>query len=205
MITTHTRLLPFLSLLGLGALVLQQQHQPAHAFLLPFGQHATKGSGALTKLATAPTTTSASSSFSPLSYSSSLLNHVAASRRAGKGTRKSSTRLMMSTKANNQMNPESYTEKAWDVITRLPQLATRAESQFIDTETLLKSLLEEGPQALANRIFFKAGVKVSQLENELEAYIASQPKVPDAPNKVCVCIHMCVCVWLFVYVVFVML
>lgn len=82
------------------------------------------------------------------------------------------------------MSPESYTEKAWDCITRLPQLATRNEAQFIDTEVLLKSLLEEGPGALANRIFFKAGVKVSQLETELEKFINSQPKVPDAPNKV---------------------
>ena len=98
-------------------------------------------------------------------------------------TRRSSRVVMMST-SNNQMSPESYTEKAWDVITRLPQLATRNEAQFIDTEALLKSLLEEGPQALANRIFFKAGVKVSQLEADLDKFIASQPKVPDAPNKV---------------------
>jgi len=91
---------------------------------------------------------------------------------------------MMSTKNNNQMSAESYTEKAWDVITRLPQLATRLECQFIDNEILLKSLLEEGPQALANRVFFKAGVKLSQLETELDNYIASQPKVPDASNKV---------------------
>lgn len=97
--------------------------------------------------------------------------------------RRSSRMVMMST-SNNQMSPESYTEKAWDVITRLPQLATRNEAQFIDTEALLKSLLEEGPQALANRIFFKAGVKVSQLETDLDKFIASEPKVPDAPNKV---------------------
>lgn len=86
------------------------------------------------------------------------------------------------------MSPESYTEKAWDVITRLPQLATRLESQFIDNEILLKSMLEEGPQALAYRVFFKAGVKVSTLETDLENYIAAQPKVPDASNKVSFCL-----------------
>eukprot|EP00624_Nannochloropsis_granulata_P003299 evm.model.NODE_26797_length_23647_cov_22.651287.2 len=104
--------------------------------------------------------------------------------RAAAGPRARRSVAMMSTKGNNQMSPESYTEKAWDVITRLPQLATRLEAQFIDNEILLKSLLEEGPQALAYRVFFKAGVKVSQLETELENYIAAQPKVPDASNKV---------------------
>lgn len=95
--------------------------------------------------------------------------------------------LRMSTKGanNNQMSPEAYTEKAWDAITRLPQLATRMEAQYIDTEILLKSLLEDGPGALANRILFKAGVKVPALEVELDAFAAAQPKVPDAQNKVC--------------------
>jgi hypothetical protein len=96
------------------------------------------------------------------------------------------TQLRMSAKGanNNQMSPEAYTEKAWDAITRLPQLATRFEAQYIDTEMLLKSLLEDGPGALANRVFFKAGLKVPALESDLDAYIAGQPKVPDAQNKV---------------------
>lgn len=95
------------------------------------------------------------------------------------------TQLRMSTAPNNnQMSPESYTEKAWDAITRLPQLATRLEAQYMDTEVLVKSLLEDGPGALANRIFFKAGLKVPALEADLDAYIAAQPKVPDAQNKV---------------------
>ena len=103
---------------------------------------------------------------------------------AGRG-RQRLTQLRMSTAPNNnQMSPESYTEKAWDAITRLPQLATRLEAQYIDTEVLVKSLLEDGPGALANRIFFKAGLKVPALEADLDAYIAAQPKVPDAQNKV---------------------
>ena len=112
------------------------------------------------------------------------LNSLMNAPRAATGPRARRSVAMMSTKGNNQMSPESYTEKAWDVITRLPQLATRLEAQFIDNEILLKSMLEEGPQALAYRVFFKAGVKVSQLETELDSYIAARPKVPDASNKV---------------------
>jgi len=86
--------------------------------------------------------------------------------------------------SNNQMSQESYTEKAWDAITRLPQLATRFESQFVDTEHLLKALLDEGPAGLVSRIFFKAGVQTTKLETELDAYIQSQPRVSDSSNKV---------------------
>ena len=85
---------------------------------------------------------------------------------------------------NNQMSQESYTEKAWDSITRLPQLATRFESQFVDTEHLLKALLDEGPSGLVSRIFFKAGVQTTKLENELDAFIQSQPKVAGSNNQI---------------------
>lgn len=111
--------------------------------------------------------------------------------RSGDASQRRLTQLRMSTSPNNnQMSPESYTEKAWDAITRLPQLATRLEAQYIDTEVLVKSLLEDGPGALANRIFFKAGLKVPALEADLDAYITAQPKVPDAQNKVswCCCV-----------------
>lgn len=86
--------------------------------------------------------------------------------------------------SSNQMSQEAYTEKAWDAITRLPQLASRYESQFVDTEHLLKALLDEGPGGLANRIFFKAGAQTSKLETDLDNFLQSQPKVSDPSNKV---------------------
>jgi ATP-dependent Clp protease ATP-binding subunit ClpB len=93
---------------------------------------------------------------------------------------------MMSTPrpSNNQMSQESYTEKAWDAIARLPGLASRYESQYFESEALLKSVLEDGPQGLANRIFFKAGVKITNLEAELENYLNSQPKVSGDSGRV---------------------
>ncbi len=162
-----------------GALALLLAHT-AQAFLLPF-QGPVSSSSLIHPTAAASKATVPAAVGVARQWASTLAAASATGRRAG-GSRV----VMMSTKGagNNQMSPESYTEKAWDVITRLPQLATRHESQFIDTEMLLKSLLEEGPAALANRIFFKAGLRVSQLETELESYIASQPKVPDASNKV---------------------
>lgn len=185
--TTTTKKNQFLLLAG--ATTLLAAAHTAQAFLLPFqgGKPAAVSSATTGKGLATPA--------SPLldvgmaRGLSSLINAP----RAAAGHRARRSVAMMSTKGNNQMSPESYTEKAWDVITRLPQLATRLESQFIDNEILLKSMLEEGPQALAYRVFFKAGVKVSQLETELENYIAAQPKVPDASNKVrfCMCLNGC--------------
>jgi len=154
----------FLGAVLAAALPLAMQPQGAQAFVpppAPFRLSAT-------------TTTKATTTALPLPFFGA--------RRA----RGASRVVTMSTKggANNQMSPEAYTEKAWDAITRLPQLATRFEAQYIDTEVLLKSLLEDGPASLANRIFFKAGVKLSLLETDLDAYIAGQPRVPDAQNKV---------------------
>lgn len=96
------------------------------------------------------------------------------------------TSVIMSAKgsANNYMSPESYTEKAWEAITRLPQLATRYETQYVDSELLLKSLLDEGPTGLAQRILFKAGAQLPKIESELDKYISSQPRVSDTQNKV---------------------
>ncbi len=160
----------FLGAVLAAALPLAMQPQGAQAFVpppAPFRLSATT--------TTTTTTTQATTTALPLPFFGA---------RRARGASRVVT--MMSTKggANNQMSPEAYTEKAWDAITRLPQLATRFEAQYIDTEVLLKSLLEDGPASLANRIFFKAGVKLSALETDLDAYIAGQPRVPDAQNKV---------------------
>jgi ATP-dependent Clp protease ATP-binding subunit ClpB len=94
--------------------------------------------------------------------------------------------MMSSRPANDQMSQDSYTDKAWEAIARLPQLASKYQCQFLDPELLFRSLLEDGPQGLASRILFKAGAKVQTLESELERHLAGQPKVAGAAsaNKV---------------------
>nr|AFA52578.1 ATPase [Vaucheria litorea] len=88
---------------------------------------------------------------------------------------------MSSTSSN--LNPEQFTEKAWDSIAKLPGLADKNCAQTVESEFLMKALLDEGAQGLANRILFKAGANVSKLEAELDKYISNQPKVADYSNK----------------------
>jgi ATP-dependent Clp protease ATP-binding subunit ClpB len=77
-------------------------------------------------------------------------------------------------------NPKDFTEKAWQVITRTLDLAKQAKHQQMETEHLLKSLLEQ--DGLAIDIFTKAGVDVSKLREKVDQYIKVQPKVGDNTN-----------------------
>jgi ATP-dependent Clp protease ATP-binding subunit ClpB len=77
-------------------------------------------------------------------------------------------------------NPKDFTEKAWQVITRTLDVAKQAKHQQMETEHLLKSLLEQ--DGLAIDIFTKAGVDVSKLREKVDKYIQVQPKVGDNTN-----------------------
>ena len=43
----------------------------------------------------------------------------------------------------NPNNPNQFTEKAWQAISRTPDIAKTAQNQQIDTEHLMKALLEQ--------------------------------------------------------------
>ncbi len=77
-------------------------------------------------------------------------------------------------------NPKDFTEKAWQVITRTLDVAKQAKHQQMETEHLLKSLLEQ--EGLAIDIFTKAGVEVAKLREKVDKYIQVQPKVGDNTN-----------------------
>lgn len=57
----------------------------------------------------------------------------------------------------NPMNPELYTEKAWENIAKLPGYGDKYGTQFLEATHILRSLLDDGPAGLAQRILFKAG------------------------------------------------
>jgi ATP-dependent Clp protease ATP-binding subunit ClpB len=77
-------------------------------------------------------------------------------------------------------NPKDFTEKAWQVITRTLDVAKQAKHQQMETEHLLKSLLEQ--DGLAIDIFTKAGLDVPKLREKVDQYIKVQPKVGDNTN-----------------------
>ena len=79
-------------------------------------------------------------------------------------------------------NPNQFTEKAWEAIAHTPDIVKQAQQQQIETEHLMKSLLEQ--EGLASSILNKAGVNVQRLRERTEDFAQRQPKVSGSSTSV---------------------
>ncbi len=65
-----------------------------------------------------------------------------------------------------------------------PEVASQYGQQIVETEHLLKALLEQ-PNGLARRIYAKAGCEPTHLLDKVDGFIARQPRVSgDAAQQV---------------------
>lgn len=94
--------------------------------------------------------------------------------------------LKMSSKGDggvdNPMNPQMYTEKAWDAIAKLPQYAKKYSTQYAEASLVLRGLLDDGPSGLAQRVIQKAGGNYEKIEGDLESHLIKMPKISDTSN-----------------------
>ncbi len=79
-------------------------------------------------------------------------------------------------------DPNKFTEKAWQAIVHTPDLVKAYGQQQIETEHLLKALLEE--DGLATSIFNRAGVNTARLRERTEDYIRKNPRVSGSNTSV---------------------
>ncbi|MEL6912442.1 MAG: AAA family ATPase, partial [Cyanobacteria bacterium J06598_4] len=79
-------------------------------------------------------------------------------------------------------NPQKFTEKAWQAIANVQDIAKQNQHQQVETEHLFKSLITE--EGLASSIFNKADVSVQSLRNKVDRFIDKQPKVSNSNNSV---------------------
>ncbi|MFM2313179.1 MAG: ATP-dependent Clp protease, ATP-binding subunit, partial [Cyanobacteriota bacterium] len=75
-------------------------------------------------------------------------------------------------------NPQKFTDKAWQAIANVQDIAKQHQHQQVETEHLFKSLITE--EGLASSIFNKADVSVQSLRNKVDQFIAQQPKVSNS-------------------------
>jgi ATP-dependent Clp protease ATP-binding subunit ClpA len=75
-----------------------------------------------------------------------------------------------------QITQQEFTEMAWQAIVSSPEVAKENKHQIVETEHLLKALLEQ-KNGLARRIFSKVGVDNTRLLEATDKYIQRQPKV----------------------------
>ncbi|MBD2243700.1 ATP-dependent chaperone ClpB [Nostoc sp. FACHB-888] len=79
-------------------------------------------------------------------------------------------------------NPNQFTEKAWEAITHTPDIVKQYQQQQIESEHLMKALLEQ--DALATGILTKAGVNLQKLRDRTEQFFQRQPKVSGSSSSV---------------------
>ena len=81
-----------------------------------------------------------------------------------------------------QPTAELFTEKAWSAIMSAQQLAQNRRHQHLESEHLLRALLDQ--EGLAGRILDKAGVSPTALQTALDTYLSQQPSLTNAPDSV---------------------
>ncbi|XP_057800016.1 chaperone protein ClpB4, mitochondrial [Salvia miltiorrhiza] len=81
-----------------------------------------------------------------------------------------------SSAASSQISNSEFTEMAWDGILGAVDAAKDSKHQVVETEHLMKALLEQ-KDGLARRIFTKAGVDNTSLLQSTDDFISQQPKV----------------------------
>jgi ATP-dependent Clp protease ATP-binding subunit ClpB len=79
-------------------------------------------------------------------------------------------------------NPNQFTEKAYQAIAQAADIAKQAQNQQIESEHLMKALLEQ--DGLAGSVFKKLDVNLPQLRDRTEDFIRKQPKVSGAGGNV---------------------
>ncbi|MCL2925696.1 MAG: AAA family ATPase, partial [Trichodesmium sp. MAG_R04] len=79
-------------------------------------------------------------------------------------------------------NPNQFTEKAWEAISHTPDISKTSQNQQIETEHLMKALLEKN--GLATSLFSKAGVSTVKVQEYTDTFINRQPKVKNTPNNI---------------------
>ncbi|MBW4555945.1 MAG: ATP-dependent chaperone ClpB [Trichormus sp. ATA11-4-KO1] len=79
-------------------------------------------------------------------------------------------------------NPNQFTEKAWEAIAHTPEIAKQYQQQQIESEHLMKALLEQ--EGLASSILTKAGVDLQKIRDRTDQFFQRQPKVSGSSTSV---------------------
>ena len=79
-------------------------------------------------------------------------------------------------------NPNQFTEKAWEAISHTPDISKNSQNQQIETEHLMKALLEKN--GLATSLFNKADISTFKVQEYTDTFIDRQAKIKNTPNNI---------------------
>ncbi len=121
-----------------------------------------------------------------LSSSTSRLPWPSLGRQDGRrpGGRRTTTRQYMSAE---DFSEASYTEAAWAAIAALPRVADYYSATTVEAPMLMDTLLNpskhsagdnaEAAKVVIEKVLTKAGVNIMELRQQLENYMAKQPRI----------------------------
>ena len=83
-----------------------------------------------------------------------------------------------------RIQQKNFTEKAWDAVVEAPEVAKKYKHQIVETEHLLKALLDDR-KGLFRRLVEEGGGSAQRLEGSVERFLNQQPRVEgdDADEK----------------------
>ncbi|KAJ8640439.1 hypothetical protein MRB53_017133 [Persea americana] len=104
--------------------------------------------------------------------------HLSLSRKVGLFGNRNSRSVVVRCEApkDGTLSQQEFTEMAWQAIVSSPDIAKESKHQIVETEHLMKALLEQ-KNGLARRIFSKAGIDNTRLLESANKFIQLQPKV----------------------------
>ena len=79
-------------------------------------------------------------------------------------------------------NPNQFTEKAWEAIAHTPDIAKQNQQQQIESEHLMKAVLEQ--EGLASAVFTKADVNILKLRDRTQQFVQQQPQLSGEISSV---------------------
>lgn len=87
------------------------------------------------------------------------------------------------TGGGKRISQNDFTDKAWQAIVAAPEVASSYAQQIVETEHLMKALLEQ-PNGLARRIVAKAGGDPTRLLDATDAFVRKQPRISGDAGQV---------------------
>lgn len=83
------------------------------------------------------------------------------------------------------LNADSFTTSAWEAVAKLPGLADQYSQQSVESELLVKAVLDQGDEGLGAKVLARAGARLPELRAALGDYLSSRPRVTGGSgNKV---------------------
>ncbi|UKK02487.2 molecular chaperone ClpB [Theileria orientalis] len=72
------------------------------------------------------------------------------------------------------LNSEDYTDKAWEAISSLTEIANQFDSSYVEGDMLLYALLNSEEDSIVHKILQTSGVDTAQMKKDLEAHLRKQ-------------------------------